>query len=201
MIMSYTCARHRVPDDRTGGCRDSSRGFRTLAQIVADYIERHRPNSQADIDFYAGQSSLNRAIDLAAKAQRHDGTFHGHQNRVGKATMARTRTPLLAMEVKGITGFDALHEAVDRAIRNIPRVGDLAIYDTAIRLGAFLGMLPERVYLHRGTRDGAKALGLNHKASSLTVADLPPELRQLRPYEVEDCLCIYKAEFAAVRRL
>jgi hypothetical protein len=51
------------------------------------------------------------------------------------------------------------------------------------------------VYLHAGTRAGARALGLNWRATTLAVHDLPAELRVLAPHEIEDCLCIFKNNF------
>lgn len=75
-------------------------------------------------------------------------------------------------------------------------VGPVALYDTAFRLGGYLGYLPSRVYLHGGTCEGAKALAplgkVNHRAESIGMDDLPPTFRKLQAYEVEDCLCIYK---------
>jgi hypothetical protein len=52
------------------------------------------------------------------------------------------------------------------------------------------------VHLHRGTRTGARALGLDTSRSFLKPTDLPKEIRSLRPHEIEDFLCIYKHHFA-----
>ena len=66
------------------------------------------------------------------------------------------------------------------------------IYDTAHRIGAFLGLEPEHVYVHAGTTVGAKALGLKSIDGWVAMDDLPEVFRKLKPYEVEDFLCIYK---------
>lgn len=78
------------------------------------------------------------------------------------------------------------------AIGVLHGIGELTVYDTALRIGAKLGLLPKKVYLHAGTRAGARALGLNWKATSLAVRELPSELLTLTPHEIEDCLCIFK---------
>jgi hypothetical protein len=70
------------------------------------------------------------------------------------------------------------------------------VYDTALRIGAKLGLEPEVVYLHRGTRRGVRALGLDADRTFVALGELPHELRALRPHEIEDCLCIYKTELA-----
>jgi hypothetical protein len=81
---------------------------------------------------------------------------------------------------------------VDAAVRSVRGIGELYAYDTALRLGAHLRLLPRHVYLHAGTRRGARALGLDHRAKSLATTSLPAALRRLRPHEIEDVLCIYE---------
>ena len=39
-------------------------------------------------------------------------------------------------------------------------LGELTVYDVAHRIGAYLQLEPDVVYLHRGTRIGARYLGL-----------------------------------------
>jgi hypothetical protein len=88
---------------------------------------------------------------------------------------------------------------VRERIGGVPGIGALTVYDIAHHLGAFLKLEPDAVYLHAGTAAGAKALGHLHTAETLALADLPPEFSRLRPYEIEDCLCIYKHELKALR--
>jgi hypothetical protein len=77
-------------------------------------------------------------------------------------------------------------------VRSVHGIGELYVYDTALRLGAHLRLLPGEVYLHAGMRRGARALGLDHRVRSLAPTKLPTPLRRLRPYEMEDVLCIYE---------
>jgi hypothetical protein len=60
------------------------------------------------------------------------------------------------------------------------------------RIGVNLSLHPKKVYLHCGTRIGAKNLGLDYQKHALEMTDLPQELQKLKPYQVEDFLCIYK---------
>jgi hypothetical protein len=80
---------------------------------------------------------------------------------------------------------------MNELLEDVPGIGELYIYDTSLRIGAKLNLYPKKVYLHAGTRRGARALGLKAD-TSLNVPDLPSEFRCLLPYEIEDVLCIFK---------
>ena len=59
---------------------------------------------------------------------------------------------------------------------------------------------PEVVYLHAGTKMGARALGLDTRQGILEPEELPTPFRSLEPCECEDFLCIYKDELAELKR-
>jgi hypothetical protein len=71
-------------------------------------------------------------------------------------------------------------------------MGELVVYDTALRIGARFGLEPEKVYVHRGTRDGVRKLGLDARRETIEMDELPAPIRRLTPREAEDFLCIYK---------
>lgn len=85
---------------------------------------------------------------------------------------------------------------IDASLEDVPGIGELYVYDTSLRIGAKLNLLPERVYLHAGIRRGARALGLKAD-KALKVSVLPTEFHSLRPHEIEDVLCIFKKKFKA----
>ena len=90
------------------------------------------------------------------------------------------------------SSFEALHTLIEREIGGIPDIGPLTVYDVATRIGAHLQLEPEKVYLHSGTKKGARALGLGARRKSLEPAELPVEFGRLTAREIEDCLCLYK---------
>ena len=53
-------------------------------------------------------------------------------------------------------------------------------------------LLPTRVYLHRGTMSGAGALGIDRSCPVISVSELPEPFADLKPHEIEDCLCMFK---------
>ena len=104
------------------------------------------------------------------------------------------------MEITVAADFAAVHELIEAAIANISRIGELAVYDIAHRVGAYRGLHPEEIYLHAGTREGAKALGLPANRKSLPMSCLPAGLRSLSAEEAEDLLCIYRKTLARIHR-
>ena len=107
----------------------------------------------------------------------------------------RAKSKLLKTDLTRVEDFEDLHDRVQTAIGRIKGIGDLAVYDISHRLGVYLGLRPEYVYLHCGTRKGAKALGLHYTAARLPVIAFPAQMRKLRPDQIEDCLCIFKDDF------
>jgi len=93
--------------------------------------------------------------------------------------------------------FEQLFGRVQEAIGSIRGIGDLAVYDAALRIGAFLGKLRGRVYLECGACEGARALGLDAGKRSLPMDVFPVEFAQLKAWEVVDVLCIYADELGA----
>ena len=55
--------------------------------------------------------------------------------------------------------FNALHHAVVAATRGTVRFGTLTRNDVALRIGAWLGLEPKKVYLRAGAVVGARSLG------------------------------------------
>jgi hypothetical protein len=163
-----------------------------LAAIVDLYIERHRQRARNELAFYVGQPNLSAAIHKAARAVNQDGKRADHQRRIRAAVLVSSDTALqsISHELEKLSTFEELHERIERAIGSMKGVGPLLVYDTAHRIGAHLKLEPRLVYLHAGTRVGARTLGLRGK--TLEVSKLPTELQKLTAAELEDCLCIFK---------
>ncbi len=103
-------------------------------------------------------------------------------------------------QLSAAADFEILFQVVKTNISQIRKIGELACYDIAHRIGAYLHIYPDGVYLHAGTRAGAKALGIKAKANVIQVTALPPEFRRLTAAQIEDCLCIFKTELAEINR-
>jgi hypothetical protein len=175
-------------------CGIKRRDRRTLGGMVRSYIFHERPRAQAELKSFQREPSFENAIERAAVAIDDRQKRYGHQTRLSASSLSKGKTVLLeaAKELGACDSFDELHELLKECLNGIDGLGELYHYDTALRIGASRGVMPERVYLHRGTRDGARALGLNWRADSLDPRLLPKELAVLEPYEMEDFLCIYR---------
>jgi hypothetical protein len=189
-----------TPTPRPPCRRDDADELATYADVVAAYIRDHRPGATHLLRFFRDLPTLEQAIEYAARCKLPSGLRHPHQYRIPKKVLAEAERRLLACaaELRKCRTFAELHELVRDRIGGIKGIGALTVYDGAHHLGAHLGLEPEAVYLHAGTAWGASALGLDHTAESLHLAELPAAFRRLRPHEVEDCLCLYQDELEAI---
>lgn len=179
---------------RQDRCRPTAVPANGMRAIVDDYIREYRRHARAEMRFYAGQPTLADAVRVAAGCVRADGKRHPHQYRIPAASLQKAVRRLQRVDLAAAETFDELHDVINAAVRDIDMIGPLTVYDIAHRLGAFLGLEPTRVYLHRGTRDGARVLGLGRGRHALDLDELPREFHRLTAAEAEDCLCIYKAQ-------
>jgi hypothetical protein len=167
---------------------------------VRHYIRNHRVRAKAEMDYHAALPSVAEAKRRAGRAERPDGKRHDHQTRITRTAIRRASEVLAQLRVQRCRNFAELHELLEETIGALPGVGELMVYDTALRIGAKLHLSPRRVYLHAGTRKGARALGVGRGRHDISVDELPSAFRRLQPREIEDCLCIYKDRLAALNR-
>jgi hypothetical protein len=182
---------------KAGGCHDDE-GYLSPSAAVRDYRTRFRHRGQAELDQFSRFPTLREAIRAAAKSEDEDGKRYSHQRRSKRRAIQEATTELLGaiVQIERCADFDELFGVVESTLAETPGIGELFIYDVALRVGAWLNLSPDRVYLHRGTRDGAKALGLDTSNGTVERSKLPQALRAIPASEVEDILCIYKARFS-----
>jgi hypothetical protein len=170
----------------------------SLKAIVDDYIRNYRVLVSYELRFFKTQSNVKDAIRLAALARTPWDTRHDHQHRIPQGDLERWRKALTARikAIQSCESFQELFELIESVGKVTKGIGELATYDTAQRIGAYLGLSPKVVYLHAGTRKGARVMRLGQRQAFLEMKDLPRAFSRLRPHEVEDCLCIYAEHLA-----
>jgi hypothetical protein len=166
---------------------------------VEDYVLRHRRGHARELAYFRlARLSDEDAISMAALCRLPSGKRHPHQRRIPAASLQASCSRLVASldVLRRCRTFEELHDLVNHLIRPIHKNGELAVYDTSLRIGARFNLAPDVVYLHRGTRAGARSLGLDWRAATLSMAALLEPFRELSASEAEDVLCIYEAWFA-----
>lgn len=174
--------------------------FHSLSEVIDHYISNHRAAAAAEMDFFHDKS-FPVAIEYAALYKLADGHRHPHsyRRRLEALEEAYRRLRAIPGEIQKCSSFEALHDLIEREIGGIDDIGLLTVYDVATRIGAHLELEPEKVYLHSGTKEGARALGLGRRRKTLEPAELPAEFGRLSAREIEDCLCLYKDVLGAFR--
>jgi hypothetical protein len=172
-------------------------GQNRFEKFIRHYDRHHRTRVRDEANWFLNQPTLSDAISSAARARWRNGEKFDHQWRLKNSDLLLAEEALLAAEqaIAGCTSFDMLYNIVFQAVSHIWKNPELYCYDTALRIGARLGLNPDKVYLHRGTRAGARKLGLNTRGATLATSALPEGLRGLDASEIEDILCIYKDQF------
>ena len=172
------------------------------SRLVDQFRELYGSQVDTERSYHAGSASLREAIDRAAYALTPGGGRHPHQARRTRQSLDQACGELQAIrsDIAGATRFGTLHDLAVGATDPVHGIGPLTQYDIAWRIGAFLSLEPDVVYLHSGTRDGAVALGYPRWRSFLRVCELPEPVQSLTASEIEDYLCIFKDEFVSEPR-
>jgi hypothetical protein len=167
---------------------------RKLESIIKAYKILKQNNPDSWIIDCSNADKIENAIELAATARNSVNKKHDHQHRITTATLESFADRILekSSKVKNSKSFDDLISVIGNC--RVKGISDLTIYDTAQRIGGFLDLYPERVYLHRGTRKGAEILLGKLKENHIAIDQLPQpfQVSDLTASEAEDILCIYK---------
>ena len=187
----HPCRETIVPPDLcTPGLVDD--GANSLAELVARYRACKAPEFRSHLKWFSERASIKEAIESACLGR--EGKLDPHQYRVGRAVLEAAVKKLQqdAKKLSNCDSFESLIEAIKTSTAEINRFGKLAVYDTALRLGQYLKIESEVVYVHAGVRKGCRALGLKVNSGVVSKDRLPRELRRLSAKDVEHFLCIYK---------
>lgn len=197
---SDRCSRTGVsplPCGRTAAAVGASSEKTRFDGLIREYNGDYRSRIVDQESWFAAQPTLRDAIRFAALARIPGGKKSQHQWRLKNSDLGLAEHALLAIEheIARSPTFDQLYELICCAIGHIWKAPELYGYDTALRIGARLHLKPDKVYLHRGTRVGARRLGLASKGRTLDISRLPQDIRKLSATELEDFLCIFKDRF------
>ncbi len=159
-------------------------------------------SSRAEINDFRNMKSIKKAIKNAGLARWSNGKKFNHQYRIPNKILKGSTEKLLKKknEIVKCKKFSKLFELIENTIGHIKGIGAITVYDTSFRIGGKLGIYPDKIYLHGGTLKSAKNLGISTKEGSIKINTLPTVYRKLKPYEIEDCLCIYKKQIEIISK-
>jgi len=181
---------------------------------IQDYIPQAQQYYSDVEDYYQGLS-FEEAVRKAAQAIIPSGinscstsktAFAGHQRRVGKNKCKEGGEKLLSdpfwLELENAKSFEDIFRVTEIVKVKTDRLGDLWSYDTAQRIALHKGWYPNEVYLQSGAKDGARVLvregyieGFNVRGNRhINREHFPDILRELKPYLIENILCVGKRE-------
>ena len=164
--------------------------------IVKHYVLFRRPILHKELEWFSQKESFSLALKEAVCAKDQWGKRLSHQRRLLQHVIPDS-LELLQSEAKGLKNsktFDELFGKIETALNTVFSAGDLYKYDTALRLGAFLGIYPTRVFLQTGALSGAKKLSRSLNQRSMPLTFFPEPFHSIAPFEMENLLCCYKEE-------
>jgi hypothetical protein len=177
--------------------RDRRARFDSLDAIITHYLDNYGDDADCELRFYRVQRTLDDALKKAALARLPSGKRAHHQRRLSASALNAAWLALKQCDFNACKDFHELFCMIEKTVRSIDGIGELYVYDTSLRIGSFLRLAPDRVYLHAGVREGGRALGFTG-CDYILCSDLPVEFTALQPHQIEDCLCIYKRELATL---
>jgi len=183
--------------DRLFGNLPPKQPLTTLEAIVEDWQMRFingdaKKYRDTVVDYCIKADSFADAVMRACRCRNELGKKHNHQSKVQDAVLMQWSGVIIdSINPTKIEDFDQLFDMLYLIV--IRGIGPVTHYDVATRIGAYLKLEPEQLYLHAGVLDGWKLLyGKGKWPMRLKRASWPEALRVLPADQVEDLLCAYR---------
>lgn len=173
----------------------------SYTDVYKDYLVKVYPYAEKEYSWYKQADNLRDAVKKAFRSEDEQGKVNNHQSRVGRKRLAlATEIALERFDILGISSFDSfntIYQFVQSVSAEVHGFGQLATYDTTLRIAKYLGCELQEVYLHAGVTTGASALGFTVKDGDIIpVEEFPAPFNELSGDHLENLLCIYKAVLA-----
>jgi hypothetical protein len=187
----------------------------TLDACIRDFLWRRAPGGGMDVKaddipaMCAEADTFAEAVWIACASRRRNGKMHSHQTKVSVGARRQ-----FGWEIIGQVGslvnnlvernsFDDFYDIL-RKIRPAG-IGPLTTYDVGTRIGAYLRLEPDKIYLHTGARLGWDAMWGERRTAGVYDGRVgrnfwPPALLQLSADMAEDFLCTYRDALKGIQR-
>lgn len=201
--------------DLNGNALNKEFVFDNYEHYLQEYLGFFRKvNTLKDVVSYAccGVFEVTRDNQIYLIRHNHQEYFKGNNGGYrglpledGKSVVRLVHTRL--NEIKAIGTFDSLYNLIKECSEAKLQFGQLAIYDAAVRIGAFLGIKPDFVYIHTGVKAGVTVLEelgyTNEQLSNRSYAPLkefPVEMHEMTEISAENSCCTLKDRFKTLPR-
>ena len=188
-----------------------------LPSICEDFQWRYVERKKTDqvIEYCRQAEHWDTAVQRAVEARDADGKHHNHQSKVDITARRLFGRRIVNRAKRGhmpVDNFDEFHDYLHH-IRPYG-IGPVTVYDVAVRIGAYLGIEPQSVYMHAGVRQGFKAMAEAmdrattegdavhyiqdprwRRADRIPIDAFQRPLNKMRADDVEDILCTYRQVF------
>lgn len=145
------------------------------------------------------QLSLENAVKISCSCKDEVNYTHPHSRRLIKKNLDAITNNLL-LNINKIKNVKNFHELYCIILKNkVLGVGELTMYDIGIRIGYYLNIYPDYIYLHASPTISARLLGIFRKARKINDAkslylireDLPDDIKNsnLTIMQIEQLLC------------
>jgi len=172
--------------------------YKTLIADYKNYVGREfwaTDSRYVDVIKYISEHELEDAIKIAVFSRDRNGKIEAHQRRIKLSSMQDFAQNLVAVkdEIKNAKNFDELYNIL--WANKVSGIGDLTAYDICLRIGVYLKILPDYIYIHAGCKEGLQNM-LKRKVKSEVIKkeELPEPFCScdLVPGELEDFFCNYR---------
>jgi hypothetical protein len=168
--------------------------MKRLNLIIEEYKRYYGPEADRVNKFAKAQKTLVNAIEVATLSEDDAGVRDSHQNRIPKGVLKLWSNSVIKETrlIRRAASFEQILDILKKA--RVKGIGELAIYDTAARIGTFRKIYPDKIYLHAGTKIGVQNLLGKIKSKHIFKNQLPQEFQRedLSCSELENLLCIFK---------
>lgn len=132
--------------------KDNNPELTSYEDVARDYLVKYAPQEAREERLVSQSPTLPQAIERACARLPH---VHVTWSQTPKKAADLLRP--LADQIAACKNFHDLHQFILKSCKSVPGAGPLTCYDIAQRIGVWLKVEPTEVYLHAGTREGAKA--------------------------------------------
>lgn len=179
----------------------------TLAKILCDYQRNGWKDWRAVLDFYGNLPDWGAAIRAAGEFHyKASNKCHPRQRCISRSARNQFALDLHNNQaaIYSSADFNNLYDNIKKFCKK-GEIGEPIIYDTAMRLGAFLekqkggSFKPQKVFLYNDAMNGAVILfekgWLKEPSNRMSLSAFEKLFPEKEAWEVEEILCIYKDKF------